>query len=196
MGVVLESPMGEKVCYALRLQFPALNNEAEYKALIAGLRLAKEMGLEQVKIYSDSQLIVNQVNGDYQAKGENMAVYLKIAREQLKGFKWFKIEQLPRVENVKADSLVRITSRLKNGALGQTSIEVLSETSTKESTDHIMPIDNSPSWVDLIFEYLTKGKIPEDKNEARRIKYQANRYTVMNRKLYRRGYAMPYLRCL
>ena len=59
-----------------------------------------------------------------------------------------------------------------------------------------MPVDNSPSWVDPIFEYLTKGKIPEDKNEARRIKYQANRYTVMNGKLYRRGYAMPYLRCL
>ena len=64
-GVVLESLMGQKVRYALRLQFPTSNNEAEYEALIAGLRLAKEMGLEQVKIYSDSQLVVNQVNGDY-----------------------------------------------------------------------------------------------------------------------------------
>ena len=59
-----------------------------------------------------------------------------------------------------------------------------------------MPVDTSPSWVDPIFEYLTKGKVPEDKNEARRIKYQVNRYTVMNGKLYMRGYAMPYLRCL
>ena len=59
-----------------------------------------------------------------------------------------------------------------------------------------MPVDNSPSWVDPIFEYLTKRKILENKSEARRIKYQANRYTVMNGKLYRRGYAMPYLRCL
>ena len=45
------------------------------------------MGLEQVKIYSDSQLVVNQVNIDYQAKGENMVAYLKIAGEQLKGFR-------------------------------------------------------------------------------------------------------------
>ena len=53
-GFVLESPTGEKVCYALRLEFPASNNEAEYEALIAELRLAKEMGIEQVKVYNDS----------------------------------------------------------------------------------------------------------------------------------------------
>ena len=39
-GVILESPTGEKVNYALRLEFPISNNEAEYEALIAGLRLA------------------------------------------------------------------------------------------------------------------------------------------------------------
>ena len=38
--------------------------------------------------------------------------------------------------------------------------------------------------------------IPKDKGNVRRIKYQANKYTVMNRNLYKRGYAMPYLRCL
>ena len=58
-----------------------------------------------------------------------------------------------------------------------------------------MPVENSPSWVDPIFEYLTKEKIPEDKNEAKRIKHQTNRYTVMNGTLYQ-GYVMPYLRCL
>ena len=59
-----------------------------------------------------------------------------------------------------------------------------------------MPIDTSPSWVDPIFEFLMEGKVSEDKNEARRIKYQANKYIIMNEKLYRSGYAMPNLRCL
>ena len=77
-GVILESPTGEKVSYALRFKFSASNNKAEYKALLARLRLAKEIRVEQLKIYSDSQLVVNQVNEDYQAKGENMAAYLKI----------------------------------------------------------------------------------------------------------------------
>ena len=195
-GIVLESPMGEKVCYTLRLQFPASNNEAEYEALIAGLRLVREMGLQKLRVYNDSQLVVNQVIGDYQAKGENMATYLKVAREQLRSFRWFKIEQIPRTESSEVDSLARFASGLEDGTLGQTPIEILTEPSTNESADHVMPVDYSPSWVDPILEYLTKGKIPEDKNEARRLKYQVNRHTVMNAKLYRRVYAMPYLRCL
>ena len=110
--------MWEKVLYTLRLQFLASNNEAEYEVLIAELFLAKEMGLEQVKIYSDSQLIINQVNKDYQAKGENKVAYLKIVGEQLKGFRWFKIEQVPRAKNIEPDSLVRMASELEDGTLG------------------------------------------------------------------------------
>ena len=64
-AIVLESLTEEKVRYALKLQFPSTNNGAEYEALIAGLRLAKEMGLQQLRVYSDSQLVVNQVRGDY-----------------------------------------------------------------------------------------------------------------------------------
>ena len=118
-GIVLESPTGEKVRYALRLQFPVTNNKAEYKALIAGLRLAKEIGLQQLRVYSNSQLVVNQVRRDYQAKGENMAAYLKIAGEQLKGFGWFKIKQVPRMENAEADGLARLASGLEDDALRQ-----------------------------------------------------------------------------
>ena len=125
-----------------------------------------------------------------------MAAYLKVAGEQMKGFRWFKIKQVPRAENVEVDSLARIASRLEDGTLSQTPIETLSKPSTKESVDHVMPVDTSPSWVDPVLEYLTKEKIPEDKNGTRRIKYQANRYADMNGKLYRRGYAKPYLRCL
>ena len=138
--VVLESPMGEKVCYS-----EALNNEAKYEALITGLRLARKMGLQQLRVYSDSQLVVNQVRGDYQAKGENMAAYLKVAREQLRSFRWFKIEQVPRTENAEADSLARFASRLEDGTLSQTPIEILTEPSTNESADHVMPVDYSPT---------------------------------------------------
>ena len=92
VGVVLESPTGEKVSSTLRLEFPSSNNEAEYEALIFRLCLARELGIEQIKVDSDSQLVINQVNGDYQAKGENIAAYLKIAGGHLKAFRWFRIE--------------------------------------------------------------------------------------------------------
>ena len=77
-----------------------------------------------------------------------MAAYLKIAGEQLKAFKWVKIEQVPRAKNVEADSLVKVASRLEDGTLGQTPIEILSEPSTKEFVYHVMPVNVSPSWVD------------------------------------------------
>ena len=80
IGVILESSIGEKISYALRLEFLVSNNKAEYEALLAGLWLAKEMRVKQLRIYSESQLVVNQINGDYQAKGENMIAYLKIVR--------------------------------------------------------------------------------------------------------------------
>ena len=113
----------------------------------------------------------------------------------MKAFKWFKIEQVPRARNIKADSLERLAFGLEDEALGQVPIEILAEPSTKDSTDHVMSVDSSPSWIDLIFEFLTKGRTL-GQIDARRINYQANRYTILNSKLYRRGYAMPYLRCL
>ena len=53
-GIILENPTKEKISYALRLKFPASNNEAEDEALLAKIRLAKEMRVEQLKIYSNS----------------------------------------------------------------------------------------------------------------------------------------------
>ena len=60
-----------------------------------------------------------------------MEDYLKIAGGHLKAFRWFKIEQVLRAENAEADSLVRITSKLEDGTLGQVPIEILAEPSTK-----------------------------------------------------------------
>ena len=63
-----------------------------------------------------------------------MAVYLKIAGEQLKGFSWFKIEQVPKIENTEADGLARLASGLEDDTLRQTPIELLSEPNIYEST--------------------------------------------------------------
>ena len=60
----------------IRLDFPMTNNEAEYEALVAGLDLAKAVGAASMVIHCDSQVITNQVNGDYDCKGERMKKYL------------------------------------------------------------------------------------------------------------------------
>lgn len=76
--VVLISPEKETLKHAVRLQFPATNNEAEYEVLLTGLSLTKALGAKNLVVQADSQLIIGQVKGDYEAKEERMQKYLKI----------------------------------------------------------------------------------------------------------------------
>ena len=59
-GVILTSPQGDKLKYILRMQFTASNNEAEYEALLHGMRMAKACGAKRLIIYGGSKLVVNQ----------------------------------------------------------------------------------------------------------------------------------------
>ncbi|MCI78488.1 gag-pol polyprotein, partial [Trifolium medium] len=64
-GVVLEGPDGVLIEQSLKFEFRASNNQAEYEALIAGIRLAIEMGLKELRAKSDSQLVTSQVAGEF-----------------------------------------------------------------------------------------------------------------------------------
>ncbi|KAM2201169.1 hypothetical protein ACFX1R_001027 [Malus domestica] len=75
-GLVLTTPNKVAIEYALRFKFKASNNEAEYEALIVGLRLAKHLGVKRIDIFSDSQLVVNQVTNNFDTKDSSMATYL------------------------------------------------------------------------------------------------------------------------
>lgn len=74
--VVLVTPEEHSICYALKLDFPVTNNETEYEALIAGLKIAKEMGLKTLHNFCSSQLVVCQVRKEFQAKRARLAPYL------------------------------------------------------------------------------------------------------------------------
>ncbi|GKF47476.1 reverse transcriptase domain-containing protein, partial [Tanacetum coccineum] len=68
-GLILTSPEGTEFTYALRFQFTASNNEAEYEALIVGLQIAEQMGVRNVHVSVDSKLVGNQVLRTYVKKG-------------------------------------------------------------------------------------------------------------------------------
>ena len=72
VGIVLTSPTGDTASRAMRCNFKATNNESKYEALIAGLTLAHQTGAENIQVFGDSQLIINQVQGEYQAKDDSM----------------------------------------------------------------------------------------------------------------------------
>ena len=63
--------------YGVQLKFPATNNEAEYEAILTRLRVAQALGAKNILLKSDSQLVVGQVKGDFEAKETRMQKYLK-----------------------------------------------------------------------------------------------------------------------
>ena len=93
----------------IRLDFPTTNNEAEYKALVAGLDLTGAAGATSIVIYCDSQVITNQINGDYECQGERMKLYLNQMKKRVDDLQ-AKIIQIPRRENEQADRLAKTTS--------------------------------------------------------------------------------------
>jgi len=80
VGIVLITPEKLIMEKSLQLGFSATNNEAEYETLIAGIAMVKLLGREMVELYSDSRLIVGQVNGDFEALDERMQWYLAKVR--------------------------------------------------------------------------------------------------------------------
>jgi len=90
------SPEGIQLEHSFRLGFKAFNNEAEYKTFLAGLRTVLGMGARDVEIYSDSRLVVNQVQGSFEARDSRMKAYLQAVKQIMNNFCMEKMAQVGR----------------------------------------------------------------------------------------------------
>ena len=79
--MILYNLEGDKIECMVRLDFPTTNNEVEYKTLILGLDLAKAARAKNLVVYCNSQVVISQVNGDYECKNERMKKYLKHVKD-------------------------------------------------------------------------------------------------------------------
>lgn len=109
-GIFLQGPNNIKREVALRLDFEVTNNEARYEALITGMKLTQQMKLEKLVTYTNSQLVAMQFEGSYEAKEKKMIEYLNRDKQLVNGFKDFKLCQIPRDENERADTLSKFAS--------------------------------------------------------------------------------------
>ncbi|XP_074366861.1 uncharacterized protein LOC141707523 [Apium graveolens] len=87
------------------LDFPTINNEAEYEALITGLGLARTVRAKNLKVCRGSRLVVVQVNGEFKANDGTMAKYLRVVKGILTQFDEWYTEHVMREENTTADAL-------------------------------------------------------------------------------------------
>ena len=191
--LVLLSPKGDVVECMIRLDFPTTNNEAEYEALVAGLDLARAAGAASVVIYCDSQVITNQINGDYECKGERIKLYLNQVKMRINDLQ-AKIIQIPRRENEQANHLAKATSAEHMITHGN----VLSFVQLSPLIDsrEVQEIGSKSNWTTTIASYLKEGILPNEKEAARKVKVRAVRFVLIKDILYKRGFSRPYLRCL
>ncbi|XP_021766238.1 uncharacterized protein LOC110730723 [Chenopodium quinoa] len=185
-----------QVLYAshMRFQFQASNNEAEYEALLAGLRMCKAARATKIDVCSDSLLVVGQVNGDFEAREPAMVKYLKIVKEEAEILDHFTLQQIPRSSNHQADAL----SKLASSASCDTPRSVFWEVKEKRSinVEPVYAIDRSSTWMDGIISYLKDGLLPADPKESWLMKKRAAWFEVKQGELFKKAFVKPYLKCI
>ena len=106
IGVLVEDDSGATLATISRAIGVTTNNVAEYRALLAGLEKAEELGASEVEVISDSELLVRQMLGQYRVKNAGLRPLHALAQQKAAGFTSFHIRHLGRDHNAKADGLV------------------------------------------------------------------------------------------
>ncbi|HEY1449326.1 MAG TPA: ribonuclease HI family protein [Solirubrobacteraceae bacterium] len=103
---VVSAPDGQSLGERAQLLGKATNNVAEYRALLLGLELARELRADEVEVIGDSELIAKQVLGQYKVKNADMRTLHAEALVALAQFADWSIRTVPRAQNAEADALV------------------------------------------------------------------------------------------
>ncbi|XP_019184635.1 PREDICTED: uncharacterized protein LOC109179589 [Ipomoea nil] len=204
-GVMLVTPEGFRLYYALRYLFSTSNNEAEYEAVLNGLRLAKALGVERLRIKTDSRLVVGQISGTCETKNARMVLYKERAVEMLKGFGAYEIEYIPRVDNMEADLLSKIALEgVPDHLIKICQEEELNRPSVEEAPLEVQRVDieewdrgKNPEmfWIEDIRRFIEKGELPEDPGVAARVRRKAPSFQIIDGQLYKQSFGGPLLKC-
>jgi len=107
-----EVPQNVRLC-SYKLTFDYTNNEAEYEALITGLKILKNLGARKFFVYGDSELVIKQVKDEYQAHHPQMRQYRNVVLDILRMFLEYTLSVVPRSQNLMVDSLATTASNFK-----------------------------------------------------------------------------------
>ncbi|KAI5339013.1 hypothetical protein L3X38_018285 [Prunus dulcis] len=188
-GIVLEEPSGIRHCYSFQLDFQCTNNRAEYEALIIGLEMLAELGIQSVEILGDSMLVLKQIAGEYKCLSPSLAVYLVAARNLLTEFREATWEHIPREENLAANELAQVASGIQMPEdcvqriikIGRKSLpSVLTRGMEIEVNSALITKDD---WREPIMTYLQYPTLPSEK----RVRIMATNYLMWNEDLVQKS---------
>ncbi|XP_072073815.1 uncharacterized protein [Arachis hypogaea] len=190
-GIILESLTGVIYEQSVKFEFPVSNNQEEYEALLGGLILAWEVGATRLEVCSDSQIVTSQVNGSYQARDSLLQKYLERDKELSKQFEEVAVQHVSRERNTRADLLSKLPST-KPGTSNRSLIQGI----TKEPVVALHLTKISPSWMDSIIDFLQNDKLPVGEKEAKALRREAAKYTIIQGQMFKKGLSQPLLKCL
>jgi ribonuclease HI len=106
VAAVASSPEGDVLGERSAYIGAATNNVAEYRALLLGLELARELGANEVEVVNDSELVARQIGGEYKVKHKDMKPLYLETMHALREFERWSVRSVPREHNERADELV------------------------------------------------------------------------------------------
>jgi ribonuclease HI len=213
-GVILISPKGDKLRYVLQMGFKLpSNNEAEYEALIHGMKMAKALGCTRLMIYGDSNLVVQQTMKACDAIADNMIAYRDLYNTLEGSFDGCELRHIGRESNEEADMLANLGStgaqfppgvfleRIEHRSIKEKRAPPASTApaknkvpSTEDPPVEVLLIE--PTWTQPFLAYILRGELPDDITESRRVTRRSKAYTVINGELYKRSISGMFQRCI
>ncbi|XP_058722923.1 uncharacterized protein LOC131594738 [Vicia villosa] len=198
VGAVITSPSGFHIPFTARICFDCTNNMAEYEACIYGIEAAIDLRIKYLKVYGDSNLVISQINGDWETRHQNLIPYREHVMRLIPYFDEITFEHISREENNLADALATLASMFKvkwaNEAPNIT-INRLDEPAFCFEAD--VELDGNP-WYHDIKKFLETQEYPPeasvtDKKFLRRF---AAKFYLNGGVLYKRHHDGVLLRCV
>ncbi|XP_075659173.1 uncharacterized protein LOC142629067 [Castanea sativa] len=143
---------------------------------------------------SNSKLAIGQIREEYEAKEERMQKYLKLIKHLACGFDKLDFVWIPRNQNAAADEVAKMASSEEEPTNSEILMEIQKHPSIEEVP--VFSIQSIGGWMEPIVSYLQDGYLPRDSVEAKKIKGRAARFTILNDTLYKKGFSLPYLKCI
>ena len=162
--------------------FSASNNEAECEAILAEIEIAATVLADKLLIQSDSQLVVGQVNADYESLDPQMAKYVSLVKQRLGSFSTWKLEHIPRDNNEKADALAAVAASLL--IIETMFLPIYYQPDSSIIITWVSQVDEvSPSWMNPTIQYIKIG--PNERDKAHKIQIQSAKFSLVNGQLFK-----------
>ena len=160
--------------------------------------MVQKIGGKAVEMFSDSRLVVGQVNGELEAQDARIQEYLGQVRHIQTEFEFFDLSHIPRSGNTHADSLATLaTSSAQDLPRVILVKDLCTPTPIKRDLLQVHQIRVGPSWMDPILLFLEKDILPKEKSEVEKVRRKASRFWLSkDKKLYKRSFSGPYLLCV